>query len=402
MLRTVIIGPDAKQGQQLVKALSALANELSVGRVLLDYPDDGELIRTLRTHAPEVIFLSFERSDLAIKIVERVAQEVEGVQFVAYHQDCDATTLREIMRAGVRELVAEPFELSALVESLRNVKTLVEQRPPLYTAKGRIYSFLPSKAGSGATTMALNLSGALARVPNTKVLLSDLDLSSGILRFLLKIRNEHAIMEVLDHLHELDENLWQQLVTTVAKLDVLHSGPMNPNVRVEPSQVHDVAQFWLRNYDVVCVDLSGNLERYSLEILRDSQQVFLVCTPEVPSLHLTREKLAFLKTLDLDSRVAIVLNRVSKQSLLTPQQVQDVLGVPVMHNFINDYQAVNTATRAGEFVDPKSKLGMQFTDLAASLLNKPRVETASKRKFLEFLSAPTQALVGTRSVPSSR
>ncbi len=402
MLRTVIVGPDAKQAQQLANALSALANELSVGRVLLDYPDEGELVRTLRTHAPDVIFLSFERSDLAIKIVERVAQEVEGVQFVAYHRDCDAATLREIMRAGVRELVAEPFELNALVESLRNVKTLVEQRPPLYTAKGRIYSFLPAKAGSGATTMALNLSGALARVPNTRVLLSDMDLSSGILRFLLKIRNEHAIMEVLEHLHELDENLWQQLVTTVAKLDVLHSGPMNPNVRVDPSQVHDVAQFWLRNYDVVCVDLSGNLERYSLEILRDSQQVFLVCTPEVPSLHLTREKLAFLKSLDLDSRVAVVLNRVSKQSLLTPQQVQDVLGVPVMHNFINDYQAVNSATRAGEFVDPKSKLGMQFTDLAASLLNKPRVETTSKRKFLEFLSAPTQALVGSRSVPSSR
>jgi pilus assembly protein CpaE len=401
MLRTVIIGPDAKQAQQLEKALSALANELNVVRILSNYPDEGELVRILRTHAPEVILLSFENSELAVKIVERVSQEVEGVQFVAYHRDCDAATLREIMRAGVREMVAEPFELSALVESLRNVKTLVEQKPPLYTAKGRIYSFLPSKAGSGATTMALNLSGSLSRLPNTKVLLSDLDLSSGILRFLLKIRNEHAIMEVLDHMHELDENLWQQLVTTVAKVDVLHSGPLNPNVRVEPQQIHDIAQFWLRNYDVVCVDLSGNLERYSLEILRDSQQVFLVCTPEVPSLHLTREKLAFLKTLDLDSRVSIVLNRVSKQSVLTPQQVQDVLGVPVMHTFINDYQVVNTATRAGDFVDPKSKLGIQFGELAASLLNRPRVETASKRKFLEFLSAPTQSLVGSR-VPTSR
>jgi len=403
MLRTVIIGPDARQAQQLHNALNALANELTVSRVLLAYPDEGELIRTLRAHAPEVIFLSFEKSDFAMKVVERVGQEVEGVQFVAYHRDCDAVTLREIMRAGVRELVAEPFELSALIESLRNVKALVEQKPPLYTAKGRIYSFLPAKAGSGATTMALNLSAALSRVPDTRVLLSDLDLSSGILRFLLKIRNEHAIMEALDHMNELDENLWQQLVTTVAKLDVLHSGPLNPNVRVEPSQVHDLAQFWLRNYDVVCVDLSGNLERYSLEILRDSQQVFLVCTPEVPSLHLTREKLAFLRTLDLDSRVVIVLNRVSKQSLLTPQQVQDVLGVPVMYNFINDYQAVNTATRAGEFVDPKSKLGLQFTGLAASLLNRPMVETPSKRKFLEFLSTPTQALVGIRSgAPSSR
>jgi pilus assembly protein CpaE len=402
MLRTVIIGPDARQAQLLEKALSALANELTVIRTLLAYPDEGELIRTLRTYAPDVIFLSFEKGETAMKVVERVNLEVEGVQFVAYHQDCDATTLREIMRAGVRELVAEPFELSALVESLRNVKTLVEQKPPMYTAKGRIYSFLPAKAGSGATTMALNLSAALSRVVNARVLLADLDLSSGILRFLLKIRNEHAIMEVLDHMHELDENLWQQLVTTVNKMDVLHSGPLNPNVRVEPSQIHDLAQFWLRNYDVVCVDLSGNLERYSLEILRDSQQVFLVCTPEVPSLHLTREKLAFLKTLDLDSRVSVVLNRVSKQSLLTPQQVQDVLGVPVMHNFINDYQVVNTATRAGEFVDPKSKLGMQFAELANTLLNRPMVETPSKRKFLEFLSAPTQALVGTRSAPSSR
>jgi len=152
----------------------------------------------------------------------------------------------------------------------------------------------------------------------------------------------------------------------------------------------------------VCVDLSGNLERYSLEIIRDSQQVFLVCTPEVPSLHLTREKLAFLKTMELDTRVSVVLNRVSKQSLLTTQQVQDVLGVPVMHSFINDYVVVNKATTSGEFVDPKSKLGRQFEELASTLLNKPAVAEASKRKFMEFLSAPAQALAGGRGVPSSR
>jgi pilus assembly protein CpaE len=272
----------------------------------------------------------------------------------------------------------------------------------VYSTKGRIYSFLPAKAGSGATTLALNLSAALARVGDGRVLLSDLDLSSGILRFLLKIRNEHAMMEAVEHLSELDENLWQQLVTTVGKLDVLHSGPMNPNVRVEPAQVHDLDQFWLRNYDVVCVDLSGNLERYSLEIIRDSQQVFLVCTPEVPSLHLTREKIAFLKTLDLDNRASVVLNRVSKQSLLSPQQVQDVLGVPVAYHLVNDYLAVNRATAAGEFVDPKTKLGHQFEEIASGLLNKAVVEPGSKRKFLEFLSAPTQALAGSRGAPSSR
>ena len=402
MLRTIIIGPDAKQAQQLEKAVGALANEVNVSRVLTSYPDESELVRNLRAHAPEVVFISFENGESAAAVIARTLQEAEGVQFVAFHKVCDAMTLREIMRSGVRELVAEPFELSALVESLRNVKSLVEQKPPVYGAKGRIYSFLPAKAGSGATTLALNLSGAISRLEKTRVLLSDLDLSSGILRFLLKIRNQHAIMEAVEHLQELDENLWQQLVTTIGKLDVMHSGPMNPNVRVDPAQVHDLDQFWLRNYDVVCVDLSGNLERYSLEIIRDSQQVFLVCTAEVPSLHLTREKLAFLKTLDLDNRVSVVLNRVSKQSLLTPQQVEDVLGVPVMHSFVNDYLAVNRATTSGDFVDLKSKLGKQFEELASSLMNRGVTEAGSKNKFLEFLSAPTQALAGSRSVPSTR
>lgn len=402
MLRTIIIGPDAKQAQLLEKAVSALANEVTVCRVLTNYPDESELTRTLRAHAPQVVFISFEQVESAGKTIAGVLAEAEGVQFVAFHRICDASTLREIMRAGVRELVAEPFELSALVESLRNVKTLVEQKPPIYGSKGKIFSFLPAKAGSGATTMALNLSGAMARVAGTRALLSDLDLSSGILRFLLKIRNEHAIMEAVDHLHEMDENLWQQLVTKVGKLDVLHSGPMNPNVRVEPMQVHDLSQFWLRNYDIVCVDLSGNLERYSLEIIRESQQVFLVCTPEVPSLHLTREKLAFLRGLDLDTRVSVVLNRVGKNSPLSTQQVQDVLGVPVAYSFVNDYMAINRATNAGEFVDPKAKLGQQFEQLALSLLNKTTAEPASRRKFLDFLSTPAQGLSGSREISTVR
>jgi hypothetical protein len=82
--------------------------------------------------------------------------------------------------------------------------------------------------------------------------------------------------------------------------------------------------------------------------------------------------------------------------------VQDVLGVPVMHNFTNDYLVVNRATTSGDFVDPKSKLGRQFEELASSLLNKSAAEAGKKPKFLDFLSAPAQALAGGRSVPSSR
>ena len=75
MLRTIIIGPDAKQAQQLEKAVSALANEVNVCRVLTTYPDENELVRNLRAHAPEVIFISFEHGESAAKVIARALEE---------------------------------------------------------------------------------------------------------------------------------------------------------------------------------------------------------------------------------------------------------------------------------------------------------------------------------------
>ncbi len=41
-------------------------------------------------------------------------------------------------------------------------------------------------------------------------------------------------------------------------------------------------EFMRRNYRVLCFDLSGNLEKYSLEIMHESKKIFLVCTRRSP------------------------------------------------------------------------------------------------------------------------
>ena len=107
--------------------------------------------------------------------------------------------------------------------------------------------------------------------------------------------------------------------------------------------------------------MSGNLERYSLELMQEAKRVLLVCTPEIPSLHLAREKMNFLKTLDLDSRISVILNRCQKKGLFTKQQVEEILGVPVVKSFANDYQGVNRAVTSGTIVDPASEIGKEFT-----------------------------------------
>jgi len=392
VIRSIIISPDPDLADRLVLALDQ-TQRVSVARIIDGYPPAVDLVRSLRAHAAELLFLSYDSIPLAHEVVKLLESEASHVQIVAIHHEMDPEVLRETMRDGIREFLVEPFEHKPLIESIMHLQTLLDRRPAVYQTTNHVFSFLPSKAGVGTSTIALHVSAALGRKHDNQVLLSDFDLNSGMLRFMLKLTNAYSVTDAVEHAVEIDENLWPQLVTKVERgLDVLHAGRINPNYRVEPAQIRNLINFMRRNYKTLCFDLSGNLERYSLEIMQESKRILLVCTPEVPSLHLAREKLLFLRDLDLDSRVSVVLNRCQKKQLFSNQQVEDLLGVPVMRSFPNDYQGINRAVTAGALVPPNSEMGKCYTSFADTLVEEPskgqqQGGDSGKRKFVEFFSA---------------
>ncbi len=309
-----------------------------------------------------------------------------GVQFVAIHRVCEPAVLLELMRAGIREFLAPPFSRQAVLELLARLRESAERKPPAVNSTDLVFTFLPSKAGVGASTIALNTAFALSRVPKTEVLLADFDLNSGMQRFMLKFDHAYSILDAVEHAAHLDEKLWPQLVASISGLDVLHSGRMNPGVRVETPQIRHLMEFARRNYGAVCVDLSGNMEKYSVELMHESRRIFLVCTPEVPSLHLAREKYTYLTGLELGDRVSILLNRVHKRSVISSEQVEKLLGLPVHMSFSNDYMGVHRALTDGHQVEPSSELGKQFTKLAESLVEKPQSGAEASKRFVEYFS----------------
>jgi pilus assembly protein CpaE len=386
--RSIIISPDGELGQRLTLALEA-TGKVEVARTLDHYPTALELVRSLRALATEIVFVSFESIEKGLEIVKILEAEGSQVQIVGFAGALDAAVLRESMRAGVREFLTEPFELSVVLETLASIKTLLDRRPAAYESTNQIFSFLPSKAGVGTSTIALNVSGALARRGNTRVLLSDFDLSSGMLRFMLKLNNEFAVSNAIERAADIDENLWPQLVTAIHGMDVLHAGPLQPNHRIEPSQISQLVAFMRRMYQVLCFDLSGNMEKYSLELMRESKRILLVCTAEIPSLHLAREKLTFLKELGLSARVSVVLNRMEKHPLFSKAQVEDLLGLPVGRVFSNDYRAVNRAVEAGKLLSPETELGSSFAEFAAQLMDQPDIkQEQGKLRFIEYFRPP--------------
>ena len=391
MLRAIIVSPDPVLAQHLASALGGFSDHVVVTRTVEGYPQDVEWPRILRAEAPDVIFLSFENVAEAHDIIKRTQAEVSGLPTVAIHQTCDAGLLRETMRAGIREFLAYPFDAAMLTDTLRSVQEELDRNPVVYACSDEILAFLPSKAGVGATTLALNIARAIARKDDKRVLLTDLDLNSGMLRFLLQLTNEYSVTDAITRTPKMDQEQWHSLVTARDTLEVLHAGPVNPSLRIEPSQIHNLVQFMRRNYQVLCFDLSGNLERYSIEAMQEATKVLMVCTTEVSSLHLAREKIIYLKQQGLEGRISVLLNRVTRQAVVDQSQVEELLGVPVLKSFSNDYTTVAAAAASGKFLNPKSVLAKQCAEFAVSLEEKHDGKARSRHKFLEFFSVQSGA-----------
>lgn len=386
MLRSIIICPDEQLSQELREKCSHISS-LGVSRCISHYPNEIDLLRILRAHAPEVVFLCTDSIPKACAVMTGVEKNIPGVQIIAVNRNWDQTVLIELMRSGIREILPFPFTSEHIESALQRVSQILEKKPPEIHATDLLYSFLPSKAGVGTSTIALNVSMALAQVPETEVLLADCDLNSGIIQFMLKLDHERSLIDAAEHAAHMDEDLWPQLVTVRGKLHILHSGKPSTVSRVQGAQIRYLFDFARRNYGVICADLSGNMEAYSIEIMQESKRIFIVCTPELPSLHLAREKFQLLKSLELDDRLSLLVNRWHKKSIISIEQIEQLIGVPVEMTLPNDYPGVNRAFMDGSVVQPNSELGKQFVRLAETMLNQKQAGAFSyKKRLVEYFS----------------
>jgi pilus assembly protein CpaE len=386
MLRGVVICPDRELGDRLVAAILE-SHQIEIIRRMDAYPNAVDLGRFMRASAPEVVFLSVETRQIALESAKIIETLAPGTQIVAINRTCDHPTLLETMQAGIREFLSPPFEPVPLAEALKRIGELILQNPPSIEATDSVFAFLPAKAGSGATTIAVNTSLALSKITKKGVLLADLDLNSGLVGFMLLLTNtQYTIVDAAENSLELDENLWPKIVSSKDNLDVLPVGRLSPGFRIEAAQIRHILNYARRQYSVICVDLSGMMERYSIEILQEAKRVYLVTTAELPALHLAREKLGFLRDQNLADKVSILLNRSQKKGQLPLEEMEKLFGMPVFMTFPNDYSGVHKALTAGKQVDPKSALGSCIQELAESMAAKKASPTAAKRGLMDLLT----------------
>jgi len=379
MLKAIAICPDEELADSLTELLGD-GGSLRLTRVIRKYPEREELGSILRASAPSVVFISGEKAVRTGEVAANISRDVLNVRIVALVRRADsAVSTSHLSAAGVHEFLYYPFDQQQLTEVVRRMEECLQRTPAAMKSTDLVFSFLPSKPGAGASTVVANLAVAAGRLREERSLLMDCDRGNGIVRFLLQIEKGLALPDLARNAFHLDEVIWRQVVTSIDNMDVIHSGAMDSEQRVESVHIQRILEFAQRNYNSVFVDLSGAFESFSIAAMEASRQIFVVVTPELASAHMAREKIRYLKRLNLEDRTAIVLNRAQKKSLLSREQIEDVLQLPVAASFTNDYHRVNAALTAGKAIEANSELGMQLETFAGALLDRKQSSGEAKR-----------------------
>jgi Flp pilus assembly CpaE family ATPase len=135
------------------------------------------------------------------------------------------------------------------------------------------------------------------------------------------------------------------------------------------------------------VDLPGEMRSYEMEVVRQAKECFLVCTPDIGSLHMARKKTAVLREAGLHSRVSLIINRVQGKGFSTAD-VETILQLPVRFTVMAADKEIADATRRGVAIEGRSDFAVQIANIANRI--GPSAGTGRSksrtRRFIEMFS----------------
>jgi len=238
-----------------------------------------------------------------------------------------------------------------------------------------IVAFFSAKGGSGATTLAVNTSAALARTYPRQVLLMDLSAPFGHAALFSDLIATGSIASAAKAAPaDFDKVLRQHIVYHRSGMGVL-PGTLRPE-EVDlmtgdvTGRVLDIVVSWQR---VIVVDLGTSLAEAALAVIERAECLVVVVPPEIAAMTDARRSLAVFRDIMNvpDNRIELVLNQRVPHPPLDRPAIESILGRKMSVTVGFDDSRPEDATLAGGLVlqrDTSSLVSRGATDIARVIM----------------------------------
>ena len=366
-LDAVLVCPN----RALAQEFSSKASETDGFSVLADlktYPTPQQIDARLRQLRPDVVLLDLGTdTESAVALVAAISALSPPIHVIGIDSRNDANVIIRSLRAGATEFLCSPFEIEAQNTVTTRIRRLQENDKKQAPTKGKVVAFVAAKAGQGVTTIASNVAAGVANGGERKVFLADFDIEGGTVSFTWRLNHSYSVLDALRNSEKLDTALWKALVTSSHNVDVLLAPELPEGVPLEAHRFNEVIEFARSHYDYVVIDLPTVWSKQAKATLGDVDFIYLVCNPELPSLHLTRKCITYLEQLGFASdKFGLLVNRMSRKQELGPADMERVFNFPIGKVFSEDATAVHRALTAGKPVASSCELGRSLIQFGNS------------------------------------
>jgi pilus assembly protein CpaE len=332
--------------------LQVLVDGTSVARTVCSNADmpvaaNGPVVRKTRGFAPDVILLDIAGDGIApaLRAIELLHQEIPNAAIFAIGPMTQPQLIVGAMRAGVREYLERPTTTTDLLEAFVRL-TSMRRKPGSENSRGKVFTIVNAKGGSGATTVAVNLALALQSIHHSTALVDLAPLGHCALH--LNLKPSFTISDAVSNLHRLDSSLLDSFMARHGNgLQVL-AGAATPTA-IEPS-ASDFARLFdtmVGLFHYIVVDASSRLDSATRLASNLSEKTLLVAHADVATLWSAGRVAQYLGESGSRERFSLILNRYRKVAGFNESEAEAAIGAPVLWRIPNQYFAVSTAIDRG-------------------------------------------------------
>ena len=228
---------------------------------------------------------------------------------------------------------------------------------------GKSIGILSLKGGVGKTSVTASLGDAVSSF-GKKVLLVDGNFSAPNLGLHLNIVDpEVTLHEVLNRSARIND-----AIISLDNFDVIPS-KIFTNLKINPFDLRDKLKNLKNKYDVIIIDSSPNLNEEALAVMLASDEIFIVTTPDRPTLSNTLKAVKLAKQRGTPV-TGLILNKTYNKGFETSlEDIEKTVEVPILAVIPHDMDFSRALSEFTPFHSyrPNSKAGEEYKKLAGLL-----------------------------------
>jgi len=369
-LSVVIVASDSEQRAVLQVLVDGTSVAHSV-HTCASYPvaATDPITRRIQSANADVILVDIpaDNPSPALHAIELLQNELPDSALFAVGGLKQPQVIVNAMRAGAREFIERPSTTTDLLEAFVRLTTS-QRKARREDSRGKMFTVVNAKGGSGATTVAVNLALALHASHGNTALVDVAPLGHCALH--LNLKPLFTMSDAVRNLHRLDSSLLESFMTRHGGGMQLLAGPTNPvpgeSTTAEYAKLFDLL---VGHFRYVVVDASSRLDTTTRLVSNLAQTVLMVAHTDVASLWSAARVQQYLTENGNRDKVQLVLNRFRKIPGFSESDAEAAAGVKLLWKIPNQYFAVSTAIDRGVplLQQTHTDIARSFTALAARL-----------------------------------